>query len=295
MATKNFLFIFLSYSLILSGCLSFKAKQTENVPKEEQGAEVSEQVPLEIIKDKVSDLEEKITQPKIGVILGPGSIRSFAHIGVLREMTKAKLPVTHIVGIEMGALVGSIYAYKAQPFDIEWQMFKLKDLKSVGSLISEVFSQTKAEDFKLPFSCPAYHLVKQQNYMMSRGQVSQMLPFCLGSPPAIKPYMQNVAAVADLKGAIDFLKSKGANFIVFVNILNSKNGILIENLEDNENIFWNLISQSLNRQSALADYVIQVPILEGGITDFSKRREYFKKGIEAGQSASHHITKKLGL
>jgi len=42
--------------------------------------------------------------------LGGGGARGFAHIGVLRELDRADLPIRSIVGCSMGALVGGMYA-----------------------------------------------------------------------------------------------------------------------------------------------------------------------------------------
>ena len=68
--------------------------------------------------------------PKIGLILGPGALRAYAHVGVVQEFAKQKMPIHAIAGIELGALVAAIYANKGQPYDVEWQMMKLKEEES---------------------------------------------------------------------------------------------------------------------------------------------------------------------
>jgi NTE family protein len=233
--------------------------------------------------------------PKIGLILGPGSARAYAHVGVVQELAKAKLPITHVIGLEMGALVGAIYASKAQPFDVEWQMFKLKDFNSVGPLLQGVFQTQKVEDFKIPFACPAFNLEKQQNFMMNKGVVTQMLPYCLPYPPLMKPYNQNVAGLTEMKAVIDYLKSKGANYIVYVNILKSKGGVITGSLEDESNVLWSLASQNLSKQWTGVDYVISVPVQDFDLLNFEQRRQMMQKGIEVGQGAASRIARKLGL
>lgn len=233
--------------------------------------------------------------PKIGIILGPGATRAYAHVGVVQELAKARLPITHVVGMEMGALVGAIYAAKGQPFDVEWQMFKLKDLKSPGPLVQSVFQNQKTEDLKISFACPAYNIQKQQNFMMNKGLVTQMLPYCLPYPPLMKPYSQNVAGVTELKAAVDYLKAKGANYIVYVHILNSKNGVLTGDFNDDANIYWNLVSQNLSKQWQAVDYVISVPVQDFDLLNFDQRRQILQKGLEAGQTAASQIARRLGL
>ncbi len=48
-------------------------------------------------------------QPGIALALGGGAARGWAHIGVLRALDEAKIPVTMIAGTSIGALVGGCY------------------------------------------------------------------------------------------------------------------------------------------------------------------------------------------
>lgn len=47
---------------------------------------------------------------KIGLVLGSGSAKGFAHIGVLKALHKEHIYPDIIVGSSIGALIGSIYA-----------------------------------------------------------------------------------------------------------------------------------------------------------------------------------------
>lgn len=49
-------------------------------------------------------------RPRIGLVLGGGGARGAAHIGVLRELERMRVPIDAIAGISMGALVGGLYA-----------------------------------------------------------------------------------------------------------------------------------------------------------------------------------------
>jgi NTE family protein len=233
--------------------------------------------------------------PKIGLILGPGSSRAMAHVGVVQELTRARLPITQIVGIEMGALIGAIYAHKAQAFDVEWQVAKLKDIRGLQSFLQNTFGSAKVSDLRLPFACPAFQLAKSQYLMMNKGVVTQMLPYCLSAPPTMKPYAQNVAAMTEIKSTSDYLKSKGANFIVYVNVLSTKNGIFTGALEDDQNILWALTAQALVKQSNVVDFVLNVPTQEFDLADWGQRRELIQRGKEAGQLGASQISKRLGF
>ena len=47
---------------------------------------------------------------RVGVVLSGGSAKGLSHIGVLRELEQAGVPVDVITGTSMGALIGSLYA-----------------------------------------------------------------------------------------------------------------------------------------------------------------------------------------
>lgn len=49
-------------------------------------------------------------EPEVILVLGGGGARGMAHVGILEEFEKAKIPVDLIVGCSIGSLVGALYA-----------------------------------------------------------------------------------------------------------------------------------------------------------------------------------------
>ncbi|MGL4543747.1 MAG: patatin-like phospholipase family protein [Polymorphobacter sp.] len=49
-------------------------------------------------------------RPRIGLVLGGGGAKGFAHIGVIAELERLRIPVDVVAGTSMGAVVGSLYA-----------------------------------------------------------------------------------------------------------------------------------------------------------------------------------------
>lgn len=49
-------------------------------------------------------------RPKVGVVLSGGAAKGFAHIGALKVLEEAGIPVDYIAGTSMGAIVGGLYA-----------------------------------------------------------------------------------------------------------------------------------------------------------------------------------------
>jgi NTE family protein len=56
---------------------------------------------------------------KVGVVLSGGSAKGFAHVGVLKVLEEAGIPIDYIAGTSMGAVVGGLYAvgYSAEMID----------------------------------------------------------------------------------------------------------------------------------------------------------------------------------
>jgi len=50
------------------------------------------------------------SEPKIGLVLGAGSARGLAHIGVLQVLIENRIPFDFLVGSSMGAVIAAIYA-----------------------------------------------------------------------------------------------------------------------------------------------------------------------------------------
>ena len=52
----------------------------------------------------------EIKRPKVGLVLSGGGAKGFAHIGVLKVLEEAGMPIDFIGGTSMGSIIGSLYA-----------------------------------------------------------------------------------------------------------------------------------------------------------------------------------------
>ena len=52
---------------------------------------------------------------RVGLALSGGGAKGFAHIGVLKVLEEAKVPVDLVTGTSMGAIVGGLYAIGYTP------------------------------------------------------------------------------------------------------------------------------------------------------------------------------------
>jgi len=58
-------------------------------------------------------------RPTLGLALSGGGARGLAHIGVLKALEEAKIPIDYIAGTSMGAVVGGLYAAGYSPEKLE--------------------------------------------------------------------------------------------------------------------------------------------------------------------------------
>ena len=54
--------------------------------------------------------EEVNDRPKIGLVLGGGGARGYAHVGVLKKLEEMRIPYDYIAGTSMGSIVGGLVA-----------------------------------------------------------------------------------------------------------------------------------------------------------------------------------------
>ena len=59
------------------------------------------------------------SRPRIGLVLGGGGARGFAHVSVLKELERLHIPVDCIAGSSAGALIGGLYASGMPAAEVE--------------------------------------------------------------------------------------------------------------------------------------------------------------------------------
>lgn len=335
MATGNFSFLLkrkqislLMCAVLLAACQHLRTRDDIEAEKEEQKTEAPSgpvqppkyegTIPAQPTAPPTPPQAPAMSSPipaipKIGLILGPGGARAYGHIGALQNLSRLKVPIYATAGIEWGAPAAALLSSKGQVYDVEWQMFKLKDdelskksligssgkpdVSGLKDFFQTAFGRQRVEDFRHPFACPAYNIAKNQVYMMSRGQVEQLMPYCVPYPPMFKAYNRNVSAVRDVKMAADYLRSQGANYIVLVNVLGRDGGrrSLVKDADSAESVMWSEVASFYAKPIPGIDAVIPVDLDGYYITDFEKRREIMQKGAEISQKSIENWARKLGF
>lgn len=247
--------------------------------------------------------------PKVGLILGAGGAKSFAHISVLQEIQKNRIPIQAIVGIEFSALAAALYAQNQSANEVEWQMNKIKpnefiknslinssNTLSMGVLsdfLSDTVSRKSTERSQVPFACPSFNLNKNQVFMMSKGSLDQLLPFCMVYPPLFSIYQGSVAGVDKIKQSVDWLKQQGAQFIVYVDVSSQHSGNYWNQGSISDEVLWREQILRTNKISGV-DMVISIPIGRFKMDEFQNKREISTLANDSIIRQVNLLAKKLG-
>lgn len=114
----------------------------------------------------------KAERPRVGLVLSGGGARGFAHVGVLKALEAARVPVDLIVGTSMGAIVGGLYASGMSADELEREILAVNwgdlfDRREPRQLLSQ---RRKEEDFELS---PVLMLgFRDGNFVLPTGAVS---------------------------------------------------------------------------------------------------------------------------
>lgn len=256
--------------------------------------------------------------PKVGLILGPGGMKAFAHIGVLRELSKARIPVHAIVGLEWGAIFAGLYAHQGQVNDVEWKAFKLReqDLPGEGGFLSArikpesvaslneffdtIFAGTTIESSKIDYACPAYWSREDRFGWMTKGPLKVAMRACLPYPPFFTDNAGVYASPFSVDEAIAHLRSRGANLLILVNVLGSAGDFLPAKLAQGEqaaeNLLWSEIRREMLRAKPPAvHFVINVNTNGHPVTDYAGRRALVEKGARAAGDVVGKLVSEFGF
>lgn len=251
--------------------------------------------------------------PKVGVILGPGGLKTYAHIGVLREFARARVPIHAIAGLEWGAMMGAFYAEKGLANDVDWKAFRMKDsdLPSAGlirdyharsmgefdSYLSIVFPGGSLERAKVPFGCPT--VVKRDRLQfLSKGATKEIVARCMPYPPLLAAAGDNIAAPDAVEEAAQWLRSQGANLIVLVNVLGAGETLSGKLAEEQygTSVLWTEIRRHLLKSRApTVNWIVSVNTVGKAVDDLGARRANVELGAKAAMDLTTKLSKQYGF
>ncbi len=176
---------------------------------------------------------------KIGLALGAGGARGFAHIGVLRGLAEAEIPVDAIAGSSIGALIGAVYAagqlenFERQVLDLDWSdIVRIFDpVWPRSGLISGeraitwlqgLIGDWKIEDLAIPFVAVSVDLITGEEVLIHEGRVTDAIRASISIPGIFVPQRAGRRLLVD--GAlrnpvpISALSALGVDMSIAVNL-----------------------------------------------------------------------------
>ncbi|MFD0049199.1 patatin-like phospholipase family protein [Actinomycetes bacterium NPDC127524] len=190
-------------------------------------------------------------EPKIGLALGSGGARGFAHAGVIKILEEEGIPVHMIAGSSMGALVGAFYG--AGP-DIErlYQLAKTFKRKYYldftipkmgfisGKRIKEfirMFTYGKnLEDTEIPVSVVATDIKTGEKVIFDNGPIAEAVRASISIPGIFVPEKIGDRLLVDGGVAdrvpVSVAKSMGADIVIGVDVSHFKQEAEIASIYD---------------------------------------------------------------
>jgi len=242
---------------------------------------------------------------KIGLVLGAGSSKGFAHIGVLKILESNKIPIHMIVGTSIGSIVGSLYAYGYDAFQLQKLSFSIEtgdiiDLtipdngfikgEKLEEFINKTLKYTPIEKLKVPFYAVATDILNGQEIVFGRGNTGMAVRASCSIPGIFRPV--KIADGTYVDGgvvspvAVDAAKRFGADIVIAVDISTGVEytfpGNTMETILQSLNIMY---SKLASVQLSQADVVIKPKVGHIGSADFSKRHEAILEGEKAALEA----------
>lgn len=178
-------------------------------------------------------------QRRIGLALGSGLARGFAHIGVLRTLERHGIYPDVVAGCSIGALVGGCYlAGKLQELE-DWGLslnrlkvfslldFRIRDAGLIGgtrlkAILKKELGDLKVEDLPKPFISVATDLVSGHEVWLRRGDLVEAMQASYALPGVFPPvfldhrYLLDGALVNPVP--VSVCRAMGARMVIAIDL-----------------------------------------------------------------------------
>ena len=171
---------------------------------------------------------------KIGLALGSGGAKGFAHLGALKAFEENGIEFDIIAGTSIGSVVGAFYSAGYSSTDIV-ELLKRIDFNEITNLfmirmdtsglykvIDREIGSMGIEELKKPFKAVATQLENGEEKVFESGSVALALCASSSIPPFFKPVV--IDGVRYIDGAYtnsipaDLVKGMGADYIVGIDL-----------------------------------------------------------------------------
>lgn len=250
---------------------------------------------------------------RIGIALGGGAAKGFAHIGVIKMLEANGFAPAVVSGTSAGSVVGALYASGMNAFEMQEKAValdeaKIRDLQlSSGGLVlgqkledyvNEQVRRKPLEQMAKPFVVVATRLEDGERTVFARGNTGQAVRASSSVPGVFQPV--TIGRYHFVDGGIvspvpvDAARQLGADIVIAVDISNKARGQTPGNMLGALNQSIAIMGQKLGQaELARADVIIRPQVLDIGAADFSQRASAIVEGEKAALAAMPQIRERI--
>lgn len=175
--------------------------------------------------------------PKVGVALGSGGVRGFAHLGALRVLEDHEIPIDYLAGSSMGSVVAVLYASgielkyliklaehmrRSLLVDYTVPRFGLLKGERVRELIALLTKNKRLEELSIPTAVVATDLVTGDPVVLRQGSIADAVRASISIPGIFEPVEWDGRLLVD-GGVVDrvpmqVLREMGADVVIGVDV-----------------------------------------------------------------------------
>jgi NTE family protein len=256
-------------------------------------------------------------QIRVGLALGGGAARGFAHIGVIKALEAQGIVPDLVVGTSAGSLVGALYAAGNNGFALHKLALEMDEAtisdwsvpffaKATGVLkgealqnyVNRTVNNVPLEKLKMPFGAVATDLNSGQPILFQRGNTGAAVRASSAVPSVFQPVRIGDHSYVDgglvSPVPVRFAREMGADFIIAVNISSQPDAQPSTSNLDVLLQTFAIMGQSINYYELKdADIVIQPRLGTMKGNDFPGRNTAILAGEQATAAVMAEIKRKL--
>jgi len=255
-------------------------------------------------------------QKVIGIALGGGSARGFAHIGVLQALDEAKVPIGIVAGTSAGSLVGAFYAAGFSPWKMQEVALKVRDIDvadlssgnkrgmiggaALKRLVNGFLDNMPIEKMPRRFAAVATDLASGEKVAIQRGDAGSAVVASCSIPGVFVPTLFEGRELVDggltSPVPVSVARQMGADMVIAVDVGGRPSSKPRSGLYEIILQSFEIMGRSLAQlESKSANLLILPKTDEFDGSDFSARKEMIEAGYLAGQAAIPELRRRLGL
>ncbi|MDH3291706.1 MAG: patatin-like phospholipase family protein [Gemmatimonadota bacterium] len=175
----------------------------------------------------------------VGLALGSGSARGWAHIGVIRGLAEAGLRVDYVAGASIGAAVGAVFAsgdldaLEDVALELDWRQVAsfydavlpksgLIDGTKLSAFIRNYIKETRIEQLPIPYCAVATDLETGEEVAIRDGDIVEAVRASFSIPGILTPVRWNDRILVDgglvNPVPVNVLRAMGADFVIAVDL-----------------------------------------------------------------------------